>query len=457
MGARFGTDGLRGVANADLSPELVLAFGRAVARLLPCRAVLIGRDTRRSGPLLQAALAAGLSSEGTDVVDCGVLPTPALAWLATDRGSPAAMISASHNPFGDNGIKVLRSDGTKLPDETEWELEAELERILAGSAGGGAAVGAAGGAAVGAAVGVVEAEPDALGGYIDHVVGSIEGRALGRFKVVLDCACGAASSVAPRVFERLGASVLTMAAEPNGVNINDGCGSTHPEGLQRAVVDAGADLGLAFDGDADRVLAVDHAGALIDGDVLLSLFAGDLAGRGLLEDDSVVVTVLTNQGFRLAMADRGISVHETKVGDRHVLEALERDGLSLGGEQSGHIIFRRLATTGDGVLTGVQLMDLLERSGRSLREAAKTAMVRLPQELVSVPVSDPQALEAAGPVWDEVAKVAAELGEGGRVLLRPSGTEPVVRVMVEAPTEDDARGAARRLSAVVERELGASS
>ena len=452
MSLKFGTDGLRGVANVDLTPELVLALGRAAARVVPAPEFIVGRDTRLSGPLLQAALAAGLASEGVGVADVGVIPTPGLAWLSATRQVPAAMISASHNPFPDNGVKVFGAGGTKLSDPVERALEAELARLVDEPDAAGGTPGAK--AVVGASVGRIEPDPAGIDQYSDHLVAALEGRRLDGLRCVLDCASGAASRVAPPVLARLGAEVSVIADAPDGININDGCGSTHPEALQAAVVAAGADVGLAFDGDADRVLAVDHTGRLVDGDHLMALFAMDLQERGLLASDTVVVTVMTNLGMLLALEAKGIRVCQTKVGDRHVLTAIEEGGYTLGGEQSGHIIFRRLATTGDGILTGLQLLDLLRRRARSLAELASEAMTRLPQELVSVAVSDPHQLASAGVVWEEVAAVEAELGRAGRVLLRPSGTEPVVRVMVEAPSADQARAAVDRLCRAVRSQLG---
>ena len=442
MTLRFGTDGVRGVANEELTPELVLALGRAAARVLEGDTYAIGRDTRLSGPLLQAALSAGLAAEGKRVVDLGVLPTPGVAWVSAEHDWPAAMISASHNPFADNGVKFFTVGGRKLTDEQEERLEAELDAVLAGGRG------------TGADVGELSTDGRLADGFAEHLVDSLDGRSLKGMAVVLDCANGAASALGPQVFKRLGATVHVIADEPDGRNINDGCGSTHPEQLQQAVVDRGAALGLAFDGDADRVLAVDHRGGLVDGDHLIALCALDLRERGRLKDDTVVVTVMTNLGFRLAMAERGIRVHETQVGDRYVLEALEAGGWSLGGEQSGHVIFRDVATTGDGVLTGLQLADLVNRSGRTLADLADAAMTRLPQVLRNVRVADRDGLATADAVWDEVAEVEAELGDHGRVLLRPSGTEPLVRVMVEAPTAEQAEAAAARLVDAVARACG---
>jgi len=446
VGVRFGTDGIRGVANAELGAELVMALGRAAARALPAQCFLVGRDTRRSGPLLQAALSAGMASEGADVVDLGVLPTPGVAWLSARRGVPAAMVSASHNPFADNGVKLFAAGGLKLPDAAEAAIEEELDRVLAAS-------GRAPRPPVGHGVGRLWAEPDAAQGYVDHLVGVLDGRDLSGLRVVVDCAQGAASAVAPEVLARLGADVRAIACDPDGTNINDGCGSTHPEMLAAEVVASGADLGLALDGDADRLIAVDHTGVPATGDELLALFATDLAGRGNLAGNTVVVTVMTNLGFRLAMAERGITVRETAVGDRYVLEALDGDGLTLGGEQSGHIVFRRLATTGDGVLTGILLADLVRRLGTPLAELARASMTRLPQVLVNVAVARPSEAVAAPAVQAELAAVEAGLGDRGRVVLRASGTEPLVRVMVEAEDESVARAATARLCAVVETAL----
>ena len=461
MTLKFGTDGVRGVANTELAPDLVLALGRAAARVLCGRGplggtrpvFLIGRDTRVSGPLLQAALAAGLASEGVDVHDLGVLPTPGVAALSAASGTPAAVISASHNPFPDNGIKLFTAGGRKLGDETEERLEKELAFILAGRM---APVDATGDRRpTGGDVGRLSADADGPAWYRRQLVASLEGRSLEGIRVALDCANGAASVTAAEVLGQAGAEVVVvLAADPDGVNINDDCGSTHPAGLQAQVVARHADVGLAFDGDADRVIAVDHTGAVVDGDQLIALCAMDLRGRGRLAGDTVVVTVMTNLGFRLAMREQGISVHETQVGDRYVLEALDQGGWSLGGEQCGHVIFRDLATTGDGVLTGLQLLDLVVRSARPLAELASHAMVRLPQVLRNVRVADRDGLAGAGAVWAEVADAEGALGESGRVLLRASGTEPLVRVMVEAPTRTEAEAVADRLVGVVTRALG---
>ncbi len=438
MAARFGTDGIRGVANAELSPEVVLALGRAAARVLPAECFLIGRDTRRSGPMLQAALASGMASEGADVVDVGVLPTPGVAWLSDRRSVPAAVVSASHNPFSDNGVKLFAAGGLKLPDSVEADVEEELLRILDGHGRGPRAP-------VGHAVGRLSIDPDAAEQYAGHLVDTVAQGALAGLKIVIDCANGAGCQVGPDVLERLGATVRVISGEPDGSNINDACGSTHPEALSEAVLKDGADLGLALDGDADRLVAVDHEGRVRTGDELIVIFAADLAERGQLAGNTVAVTVMSNLGLHRSMAQRGILVRETPVGDRYILEALDSAGLSLGGEQSGHLVFRRLATTGDGALTGVLLADLLNRSGRKLAELAAESMVHVPQLLVSVTAADPAGTVEHPIVRDELTAVVVELGEEGRVLVRASGTEPVVRVMVEATDAEAARAALERL------------
>jgi phosphoglucosamine mutase len=456
---KFGTDGVRGVANAELTPELALALGRAAARVLGGERFAVGRDTRRSGPLLEAALAAGLAAEGADVVLLGVVPTPAVAWWSATEGAPAAMVSASHNPFPDNGIKLFAAGGRKLTDEVEERLEAEMHRLLGAgdTSDAGSGTGAANGeraVPTGAAVGRVLPSPGSHGGYAAAVTATLEGRRLGGLTAVVDCANGSASVVAPGVLRELGADVHVLHADPDGVNINAGCGSTHTDDLARTVVERGADLGVAFDGDADRVLLVDGKGGLVDGDQIIALCAIDRHRRGVLAGDSVVVTVMSNLGFRQAMERNGIAVVETAVGDRYVLEALEERGLALGGEQSGHVIFRDLATTGDGLLTAVQALDVIVRSGRPLADLAAEAMTRLPQVLRSVRVArrDPELVERLG---HAVAEVENRLGGHGRVLVRPSGTEPLVRVMAEAPTEADAEAAVAELVHAVRALAGA--
>jgi phosphoglucosamine mutase len=449
---RFGTDGVRGIANAELTPELVLALGRAAARVLgqegsgPPPRFLVGRDTRISGPLLQAALSAGLATEGADVVDLGVLPTPGVAFLSAADGVPAAMISASHNPYGDNGVKFFSPGGRKLSDETEKGLEAELDRLLAVPGSQTRRTGAGLGR-------LLPRHERAMDRYAASLVDSMAGRRLGGLAVVIDCAHGAASEVAPLVLRSLGADVTVVNDAPDGLNINDGCGSTHPQGLQREVATRGAAVGLAFDGDADRVLAVDHTGALVDGDQLIAVCALDRRDRGRLPGPTVVATVMANLGFRHAMAGAGIAVVETDVGDRYVLEAMERGGWVLGGEQSGHVIFGDLATTGDGLLTGLQVLDVMVRTGRPLAELAGV-MVRLPQVLRNVPVAR-KGMNGSEDVTLAVKAVQGELGDRGRVLVRPSGTEAVMRVMVEAVTEAEAEAACEVLCQAVRQSLGA--
>jgi phosphoglucosamine mutase len=407
---------------------------------------VVGRDTRDSGARIERALVAGLSAAGVDVVSLGVAPTPAVAWVGAQRGLPGAVISASHNAWTDNGIKFFAAGGRKLADAVESRLQAELDAIL------GDDVESAAASTVGTDVDVLRDET-AVAGWCDAVVAScpVDVSAL---RVVIDCANGASSSVAPAILRSLGLDPVVLHASPDGRNINAACGSTHPDDLRRAVVEVGADVGLAFDGDADRLLAVDETGELVDGDQLLAMFAADLRARGVLRGDRLVVTVMSNLGLRLRMDGLGITVIETPVGDRHVLEALDRVDGALGGEQSGHIVFADLATTGDGVLSGVQLLALLARAGRPLSRLAAESMDRLPQVLVNVPVvgrgSDVVAALAA-----PVAAAEAELGGAGRVLLRPSGTEPLVRVMVEATSMVTAEAVAARLAAEVERVGGA--
>ena len=445
MTLRFGTDGVRGVANEELTPELVTALGRSAARVLGTeRPFLVARDTRRSGPMLEAALVAGLCSEGVGVLRAGVLPTPGLAYLAQVSEAPAAMISASHNPFPDNGVKLFAPGGRKIPDDWERRVEEELRAL---------AVEVPADAPVGAAVGFDRGVGDGLQRYSRHLVRALEGRRLEGVHVVLDCGNGAAFEAAPLAFEELGARVDVRNARPNGTNINAGCGSTDPTGLQRAVVESGAHAGLAFDGDADRVIGVDERGGLVDGDQMLAALALDFRERGRLNHDAVVATVMSNLGLRRALERDGIALVETPVGDRHVLAALEAHGLSLGGEQSGHVICADLATTGDGTLTGILLLDLVTRSGKPLSEIAGM-VTRLPQVLRSVRVVDRAGLSGADGFEGELRAAESELGADGRVLVRPSGTEPVVRVMVEAPTHEQAEAVADRLAAAAERACG---
>jgi phosphoglucosamine mutase len=435
MTLRFGTDGVRGIANRELTPELVLALGRAAARVLGTSTpFVIGRDTRRSGPMLEAALTAGLTAEGASVLPVGVLPTPGVAYLAAAESAAGAMVSASHNPYTDNGVKIFGVGGRKLDDDTQTRIEVELAAILAPEAH-----------AEGGPVGAVVPVSEAATRYCAHLVSTVAAGTLQGLRVVVDCAHGAAAVVAPDALRLAGADVLVLNDTFDGTDINDGCGSTFPEGLQRAVLEHGADAGLALDGDADRVIAVDERGELVDGDQILAVAALDLRARGELRSNRIVVTVMSNLGLRRALAEHGIDLVETPVGDRHVLAALEEHDLALGGEQSGHVIFADLATTGDGTLTGMMLLDAMARSRRPLSELAGV-VTRLPQVLRSVRVAGP----VTGEPWgDATAAIAAELGDTGRVLVRPSGTEPVVRVMVEAPTVAEAEATADRLAAAV--------
>jgi phosphoglucosamine mutase len=446
--AHFGTDGVRGLANDALTPEVALALGRATARVLKSPAVIIGRDTRLSGPMLSSALAAGFVSEGVDVIDVGVLPTPGVASLCATRGLPGAVVSASHNPFPDNGIKVLGPGGTKLAEEIEAAVEGELNALLEDPHGDVRATAEG--------VGQIVSEPELKTAYIEHLLGAVGPRALQGLRVVVDCAHGAASFVAAEVLVALGAEVEVIGAEPTGTNINEHVGSTHPEALGVAVRARRADLGLALDGDADRLVAVDHTGAVLDGDVLIALFALDLKARGLLVADTVVVTVMTNLGFHRAMEAAGVAVRTVPVGDRHVLLALDAEDLSLGGEQSGHVIFRHRATTGDGLLSGIFLADLILRRGQSLVDLAAGVLTLFPQRLVAVEVDDLAGYGSSEVIADSVAAAEAQLGADGRILVRVSGTEPVVRVMVEAADEAVAEQVSGDLVEVILAELGGS-
>jgi phosphoglucosamine mutase len=412
---------VRGLANDELTPEVALALGRAAVEVLGAGRFVIGRDTRRSGPMLEAALLAGICSAGADVELLGVVPTPAVAWASTDRRCPGAMISASHNPFADNGIKLFAPGGLKLADDVEAKIETTYHALLeAGSARQGPT-----GSSTGTAVTSAGIE-----GWVDAVVATIEPAGLQGLTVVADCGNGAAAGWAGRALADLGATVEVMGDEPDGTNINDGYGSTSPQRLMAAVVGAGADVGLAFDGDADRLIAVDETGSIVDGDRVLAILAADWSERGRLRADTVVVTVMTNLGFHLAMEKAGIAVISTAVGDRYVLQALDEHRLSLGGEQSGHVICRDLATTGAGILTGVQLLDVVARAARPLSKLASDAMTTVPQVLRNVRLAerDDTLVER---LRSEVAAAEAELGSEGRVLVRASGTEPLLRVMVE--------------------------
>jgi phosphoglucosamine mutase len=439
MGRLFGTDGVRGLANVELTPELAMAVGAAAVRALDVQRprVVIGRDTRPSGELLEAAVVAGLASAGADVVQLGVVPTPAVAHAVAASGAQLGIVlSASHNPMPDNGIKIFGSGGFKLADEVEDRIEAlttqAAERRPTGADIGRLRVDASGPA------GLVE-------GYVRHLLAAVK-HPLDGLKIVVDCAQGAASVLSPRVLREAGAEVIALAADGDGYRINDACGATSTASLQAAVVAHGADAGIAHDGDADRCLAVDAAGLLVDGDQILAIAALALRERGALAADTVVATVMSNLGFRHAMQQAGIGVLETAVGDRYVLEAMRAGSYSLGGEQSGHVVFAEHATTGDGLLTALVLLERIAATGASLAELAGV-MTRLPQVLLNVRAD--RAVANAPAVLAAVDVVAAELGTAGRVLLRPSGTEPLVRVMVEAATPELARSSAERIAAVV--------
>ncbi|MCM4079834.1 phosphoglucosamine mutase [Paractinoplanes hotanensis] len=441
MGRLFGTDGVRGLANGELlTPELALSVAVAAARVLvesdsshqPL--AIVGRDPRASGEMLEAAVVAGLTSAGANVVRVGVLPTPAVAFLVGQTNADlGVMLSASHNPMPDNGIKLFAAGGTKLPDELEERIEQAVKD------GHGLI-----GRPTGAGIGRVHDLLDGAEHYVKHLVGSAP-HSLAGIKVVVDCANGAASEVAPVVYEEAGAEVIAIHADPDGLNINDECGSTHLDKVRDAVLAEGADLGLAHDGDADRCLAVTASGDVVDGDQIMAILALAMRDAGTLTDDTLVATVMSNLGLRIAMKQSGIKLIETKVGDRYVLEELAAKGLALGGEQSGHIVMPAYATTGDGVLTGLHLMAQLASTGKSLADLA-SVVHPLPQVLINVRVGDRAAGASAPAVQAAVALAENELGETGRVLLRPSGTEPLVRVMVEAATEEQAREVAERIA-----------
>jgi len=435
---RFGTDGVRGDADTYLTPALVFALARAAARVIRADEFLIGRDTRESGPRIDADLTRGFAAEGARVTSLGVASTPAIAFLAQRTGVPAAIVSASHNPWNDNGVKIVGGDGRKLADEVERAIEVELQVQLDAPAAAPRPP-----TEVAAPARTVD-----LDAYVEHLLGALDGRRLEGVHIVVDCANGAASELAPRAFAAAGARVDVINAAPDGRNINAGCGSTHPQSLQDAVRAHGADLGLALDGDADRVLAVDEHGELVDGDQLMVMTALDWHGRGMLRNDAIAVTVMSNLGLRRALAAAGVGIVETPVGDRNVIVAMAARDLAIGGEQSGHIVFADLATTGDGVLTGLIVSDLLARRGVPMSELAG-AMTRLPQVLVNVRVAPGVDLELPR-VQQAVREVAGDLGNRGRLVVRSSGTEPVVRVMVEAPTEAEAASAAARVRAALE-------
>jgi phosphoglucosamine mutase len=444
MGRLFGTDGVRGVANRELTAELAMALGAAAARRLTSlsgrrrRVAVIGRDPRASSEMLEAAVIAGMTSEGVDALRGGVLPTPAVAYLTHAYDADfGVMISASHNPMPDNGIKIFGPGGHKLDDATEDQIE---DLVASGP----------GLRPVGAGIGRVIDAQDALDRYLRRV-GKANTVQLNGLTVVVDCAHGAASEAAPRAYRAAGARVIAINAEPNGLNINDGCGSTHLDVLQSAVLHHGADIGLAHDGDADRCLAVDAAGEIVDGDAIMVVLALAMQESGELAGNTLVATVMSNLGLHLAMRAAGVEVRTTSVGDRYVLEELRSGAFSLGGEQSGHIVLPNLSTTGDGILTGLRLMSRMAQTGSSLAALA-SAMHTLPQVLINVGVSDRDAAVAAPAVQTALQQAEEELGDTGRILLRPSGTEQLIRVMVEADDEH----VAHRLAAHVAESVRAT-
>jgi phosphoglucosamine mutase len=443
MGRLFGTDGVRGLANGDLTPELAMAVAVAAAHVLvdvegPRPLAVVGRDPRASGEMLEAAVCAGLASAGADVIRVGVLPTPAVAYLtAVLNADSGVMLSASHNPMPDNGVKLFARGGHKLADEIEDEIEAAIRHNAAREWT----------RPVASFVGRIRDLPDGGEQYVEHLLAAVPVK-LDGLKIVVDCAHGAASTVAPELYRRAGAEVIAVGAEPDGLNINDGVGSTHLDVVQAAVLEHGAALGVAHDGDADRCLAVDANGVIVDGDQIMAIIALAMKDAGTLIQDTLVITVMSNLGLTLAMREAGVSLVATAVGDRYVLEALRERGLALGGEQSGHVVMPAHATTGDGLLTGLQLMARVATTGRSLAELA-AVLKRLPQTLINVRVKDKAAVAAASSVANAVEEAERELGETGRVLLRPSGTERLVRVMVEAADQAQAESVAQRIAKVV--------
>ncbi|MFS0852829.1 phosphoglucosamine mutase [Microbacterium sp. 179-I 3D4 NHS] len=450
----FGTDGVRGLANGILTADLALTLAQATAvvlgqgRTAEARkaegkrlTAVVARDPRVSGHFLTAAVAAGLASSGVDVLEAGVIPTPALAFLVADRDADfGVMISASHNAAPDNGIKIFARGGVKLPDIVEQRIEAAMDGDKLRPTGAG--------------VGRIDRFSDAEDRYVVHLLGSLPHR-LGGIHVVLDCAHGAASGVSPETFRDAGAEVTVIGAEPDGLNINDGVGSTHLENLAEAVVRLGADVGIAHDGDADRCLAVDAQGNVIDGDQIMAILAVAMKERGHLTDDTLVATVMSNLGLHMAMREHGITVRQTAVGDRYVLEDMNAGGYALGGEQSGHVIMSEYATTGDGLLTGLHLVAEMARQGKTLAELA-SVMTVYPQVLINVRDVDKDRVAEDEAVQAAVRELEDELGDTGRVLLRKSGTEPLVRVMVEAADGDSAQAYADRLAGVVRERLALS-
>ncbi len=442
MGRLFGTDGVRGSANKDLTPELVFSLGKSASLVIAkshgkgkAKAV-VGRDPRASGEMLEAALIAGLATVGVDVLKVGVLPTPAIAYLTKYYGADLGVVlSASHNVFSDNGVKFFSKDGKKLPDDVEDEIEKNLETVVPHPTG--------------SEVGRVKEMADAYEAYLAHLLETVNTGALKGLKIAVDCANGAASEVAPDLYSRAGAQVIAIHNAPNGININDNCGSTHLESLIETVKKNSCDLGIAHDGDADRCLAIDNEGNVIDGDHILALLAHDFKQNGNLSSDTVVSTVMANLGFKIAMKSASINVIETAVGDRYVLEAMEEKNYVLGGEQSGHIIMRNYSTTGDGLLTALHLMNAVSSTKKSLKELAGIVN-KFPQILINVADVDKAKIDNSELVA-AVKKAENDLGEKGRVLLRSSGTEPLIRVMVEAETMKQAQDIAQLLAGIVKK------
>lgn len=448
--ALFGTDGVRGLANRDLTAELALDLSVAAAHVLAEKGAfaghsnnerpkaIVGQDSRASGEFLEAAVVAGLASAGVDVYRVGTLPTPAVAYLVAETGADlGVMISASHNPMPDNGIKFFSKGGGKLDDALEAAIEARMEEKWERP--------------IGANVGRVINDESAGERYIYHLLSSLSSSLHG-LNVVVDCANGASSRVAPKAYIRAGAHVTAIHASPNGLNINDNCGSTHMESLIAKVKETGADLGIAHDGDADRCLAVDHEGNVVDGDYIMAILATAWKNEGRLKQDTIVGTVMSNLGFMKAMASAGITVPTTAVGDRYVLEKMIADDFNLGGEQSGHIIMRDYANTGDGLLTAIQLMQIVNATGKSLKELA-SVMQRFPQSLINVKGVQKDKLADSATIKSHIAKKESELGNRGRILVRPSGTELLVRVMVEAETVAEADAIATEIADLVRSEL----
>lgn len=445
MAKLFGTDGIRGRANDLLTPELALSIGRAAAACLAKEGggtIIVGRDPRRSGAMLEGALASGIASAGLDVCLVGVVTTPCLAWLAKNipGAGGGAMISASHNPMEDNGIKFFNPQGYKLKDSQEKAIEDQHFRGLAGPRPRGEKIGR------------IYRQENLADKYRAYLLSTLEAPLSG-IRVLADCANGSAAAFAPALFAAAGAQVRAINAEPDGININRECGSTHPQGLAAAVRSDSVDLGLAFDGDADRLIAVDDRGEIVDGDKIMLICAKALKAKQKLSRDTLVVTVMSNLGLILAARDLGIKTVATKVGDRFVLEEMLRGGYSLGGEQSGHIIFRDYATTGDGLLSALQLMQVMNQTGLALSELARV-MAYLPQVLVNVPVASKVGWEENPRIQAKIAWATAELGDQGRVLVRPSGTEPLIRVMLEGPQEGELQELAKVIAAVIKSEQG---